>query len=275
MSNYLLVVGNSAVLTVQDTWVRDRLVGQGHSVTYIDDGASIPGTLETAYNGVILSNTANILQVNTKYDATTRGVFALQGYPHSKYTTQVSPSNSPTGTALYVRASGGDAIIPSGSGTNVTYLSSTAIHTYTDDIDFGVGAVRMLASRNDLQTRVAGARYESGVLLSDNATAAPSRRVRIGFTDVTLLNATGQSWFDNTIAWITTGSAPIANAGTGNRHPERHRLQRSGRYHYRLYLAANERHQRDPLFPECGTTDLYRASLTRRFYLGLRPDCHG
>jgi hypothetical protein len=218
MSNYLLVVGNSAALTAQDTFWQTRLTGQGHTVTVADDGDAIPGALETTFHAVIMSNTANINQIGTKYDATTRGVFSVGPYPHSKYTTQASPSNSTTGTTLFVLASGGDPIVPTGSGTSPTYLTATAIHTYIDNgggTSFGAGATFMLASRNDLLTRIAGSRYDAGGTMTASTTA-PSRRVRLGFTDMTLLNATGLGWVDNAVTWVTTtlaNQAPTANAG--------------------------------------------------------------
>ncbi|HKX72788.1 MAG TPA: PKD domain-containing protein [Candidatus Saccharimonadales bacterium] len=218
MSNYLVVVGNSASLTDQDTWLQSRLTGQSHTVTIIDDGAAIPGNLDTTFHGVIMSNTANILQLSTKYNATSRGVVAFGPYPHTAFTTQASPSNGTSTTAQYVLASNGDAITPTGSGTNVTYATSAVLHTYIDDngTSLGSGAFKFLTARNDLLARATGVRYESGAMMTAS-TAAPSRRVRMGFTDFTLLNATGQGWVDNAITWITTALAnqtPVANAGS-------------------------------------------------------------
>ncbi|HSW99060.1 MAG TPA: PKD domain-containing protein [Candidatus Saccharimonadales bacterium] len=216
MSNYLLVVGNDTALTAQDTFIHDRLVGQSHTVTYIDDGASVPANIDITYHAVIMSNTANINQITTKYDATTRGVFSLFPFPHSKFYGAANPANSTTGTTLYVVVSTPDTVIPSGSGTTATYLTATAIHTYLDSTSIGSGAVNMLASRSDLLTRIAGTRYDTGGLLSDGTTTAPSRRLRFGFTDLTLLNATGLTWFDNAVTWVTTALAnqsPTANAG--------------------------------------------------------------
>ncbi len=218
MSNYLLVVGNDTALTAVDTWLQSRLTGQGHSVTVIDDGAAVPGAIETTYHAVIFSSTANINQLSTKYDSTTRGVISFFAYPHTKFTTQASPSNGAITSTQYVTAGAGDPVITSGAGTTVTYTTSNALHTYVDNsggTSFGSGVALMLAARVDLQVRVTGARYDTGATMT-SATTAPSRRLRFGFDDVTLLNATGQGWVDNGIAWVTTilaNVAPTANAG--------------------------------------------------------------
>jgi hypothetical protein len=215
MSNYLLVVGNDTALTSQDTWVHDRLVGQGHTVTYIDDGAAAPGGIDF-YHAVIMSNTALSNQITTKYDATSRGVLSLFPFPHSKFYGAASPATGASTTALFVTAAGGDPIVPTGSGTTVTYLSSTAVHTFLDTTSLGSGATTVLAGRSDLLTRGVGVRYNTGGLLSDGTTVAPSRRVRLGFSDMTLLNATGLAWFDNAVTYVTTAlpnQLPVANAG--------------------------------------------------------------
>lgn len=217
MSSFLLVVGNDAALTSQDTFVRDRLQGQGHTVTIIDDGATAPAAINTTYHAVIMSNTANINQITTKYDATTRGVLSFFAWPHSKFTTQASPSNGTSIVNQYVFASNGDAITPTGSGTNVQYLTTAAVHTYIDDngTSLGAGYVKFLTGRNDLPARATGVRYESGATMTAS-TAAPSRRIRMGFADVTFLNATGLTWFDNAVTWVTTAldnQTPTANAG--------------------------------------------------------------
>ena len=216
MSNYLLVVGNDGVLVNQDTFIRDRLQGQGHTVTIIDDGAAAPADIDTTYHAVIMSSTANINQITTKYDTTTRGVLSFFAYPHSKFTNQPSPSNGTVTTTQYSNVANGDAIIPTGSGTNITYLSTAALHTYVDSSTLGAGSTNFLFARNDLVTRITGARYVAGAIMSDGTTAAPSRRVRMGFTDLTFLNATGLIWFDNAVTWVTTALAnnsPTANAG--------------------------------------------------------------
>lgn len=216
MSNYLVVVGNSASLTAQDTWVSSRLTGQGHTVTVADDGAAAPADLDITYHAVIFTSTANVNQIGTKYDATSRGVFSLYPYPHSKFTSQVSPSNGTSTTTQYVTATGGDPVIPTGNGTTVTYVSLAALHTYIDSVTLGSGVSLLLAARSDLLTRVTGARYSPGALMSDGTTTAPSRRIRFGFDDVTQLNANGQTWFDSAVTWVTTALAnqtPVANAG--------------------------------------------------------------
>ncbi|HKX24244.1 MAG TPA: PKD domain-containing protein [Candidatus Saccharimonadales bacterium] len=217
MSSFLLVVGNDSVLTAQDTFIRDRLQGQGHTVTIIDDGAAAPVALNTTHHAVVMSNTANILQLSTKYNATTRGVLSFFAYPHSNFTIQASPSNGASIVNQYVFAAAGDAIAPTGSGTNIAYLSVAAVHTYIDDngTSLGSGALKFLTARNDLPARATGVRYDTGALMTGGVTA-PSRRVRMGFTDLPLLNATGLTWFDNAVTWVTTAldnQTPIANAG--------------------------------------------------------------
>jgi hypothetical protein len=214
MSNFLLVVGNDGVLTTQDTFIRDRLVGQGHTVTIIDDGAAAPVALNTTYNAVVMSNTANINQITTKYDATTRGVLSFFPWPHSQFTIQASPSNGTSIVNQYVFAAGGDSITPTGSGTNVQYLSSAATYTYIDDngTSLGPGYVKFLTGRNDLPARATGVRYLAGATMTASA-VAPSRRIRMGFSDLTFLNATGLTWFDNAVTWVLTPLAPVANAG--------------------------------------------------------------
>lgn len=214
MSNFLLVVGNDGVLTNQDTFIRDRLLGQSHTVTVIDDGAAAPVAINTTYHAVIMSNTANINQITTKYDATTRGVLSFFPWPHSKFTIQASPSNGTSIVNQYVFAANGDAITPTGSGNNVAYLSSPAVYTYVDDngTSLGPGYVKFLTGRNDLAARATGVRYDTGATMTAGE-VAPSRRIRMGFSDLTFLNATGLTWFDNAVAWVTTQLAPVANAG--------------------------------------------------------------
>jgi hypothetical protein len=161
-----------------------------------------------------MSNSANINQITTKYDATTRGVLSFFPYPHSKFTNQPSPSVGTSTNSQYV-VNASDVITSVAIG-NTTYLSSPALHTYVDDSTLGSGVTKFLYARNDLVTRVTGARYAAGALMSDGTTAAPSRRVRMGFEELTFLNATGLTWFDNAVTWITTASAnntPTANAG--------------------------------------------------------------
>lgn len=215
MSNYLLVVGNDTVLTPQDTWIHDRLVGQGHTVTYIDDGASVPAGINL-YHAVIMSSDVNQNQITTKYDLTSRGVLSLSALPHSKFYSGGSVATGASTTTLWVTAPGGDPIVTSGTGTSVTYMTGSDNHSYLDTPALGAGAVTMLTARNDLLTRGVGIRYNTGGLLSDGSTTAPSRRVFLGFNDTTLLNAAGQAWFDNAVTWVTTAlpnQPPTANAG--------------------------------------------------------------
>lgn len=214
--NYLVIVGNSGSLTAMDTWVQNRLTGQGHTVTIIDDGAAAPGTLNADYNAVIITGTANKNQIVTKYDATTRGVFSVtsNAYPHSQYSSQASASGGGASTNAYVRVTTPDVIIPSGSLTNVTILSSNGNPSYVDSSTLGSGATLVLAARNDLLARTTGARYTAGALMADGSTTAPSRRLCLSLGDVTLLNATGQTWFDNAVTWVNTNRPPVANAGS-------------------------------------------------------------
>ncbi|HEV7454896.1 MAG TPA: hypothetical protein VGO07_06585 [Candidatus Saccharimonadales bacterium] len=211
--NVLEIVGNPGSLNNQDIWIHDRLVGQGHTVTYIDDSSAAPGNL-TSYNLVIISNTANNAQISTKYDATAVGVFSTRGgiFPHSKFSSQAGVNGANT-TTFYGLAANGDPIVGSINGVTTTFRTVTDTYIYTPSAGFGAGGVLMLAARSDLTTRVTAGRYDTGGLLSDGSTTAPSRRLMVDLMDYTALNATGLSWFDNGVAWAKSNTPPIANAG--------------------------------------------------------------
>lgn len=212
--NILQVVGNPSSLGAADIWVRDRLVGQGHTVTYIDDSSAAPGNL-TSYNLVVMTDTATSAQVGTKYDSTTVGVMSVNAaaYPHSKFNTS-SASNGASSTAYYVLAANGDPVIPNNNAQTVTFRTVADTYLHMSDTGFGSGVTLLLRARVDLTARVVGARYATGALLSDGVATAPSPRVLVELMDPAGLNSTGQAWFDNAVNWAKTNTPPVANAGS-------------------------------------------------------------
>jgi hypothetical protein len=211
--NILQVVGNPAALGAADIWVHDRLVTQGHTVTYIDDSSAAPGNL-TSYNLVMITDTATSAQVSTKYDSTTVGVVSVNAgaYPHSKFNT-TSAFNGASTTAYYVLAANGDPVVPNNNAQTVTFRTVGDTYLHMLDTGFGSGVTLLLRARVDLTARVVGARYATGALMSDGVATAPSPRVVLELMDPTALNATGLAWFDNAVTWAKTNTLPVANAG--------------------------------------------------------------
>jgi hypothetical protein len=213
--NVLEVVGNSSALTGEDIQIHDRLVGQGHSVTYIDDGAS--PTL-TGVSLVVMARSAGGTTVGTKYDAATCGVMSVSCgcFPHSKFCTTSGVGGSAV-VAYFVTAASTDPVSGTSVGTT-TFLNSTPgqAYKYAASGNLGSGVTSFIAARSDLLTRIVGARYATGAIMSDGTTAAPSRRAVVDLIDVTLVNTVGATWFDQMVSWVTAGAliGPSVSVGS-------------------------------------------------------------
>lgn len=211
--NVLLAVANPTALAVDDTLIHDRLVAQGHTVTYIDDGAAPNLTgigLVVFSTGVIASATA------TKYDGATCGVLSLTAAarPHSTYANGTPGGSANTTSQSLTLVPGSDPLSGGLSGTTqVLTAAPAAAWSYYPAANLGAGAVNVWTYLDTQLTRSVGSRVESGGQMFTGT--APSRRALLHFANIgglSNLNTAGLAVLDAAIAW-TSVPPPAANAG--------------------------------------------------------------
>lgn len=211
----LLVVGNAASLTADDTFLYNRLTTQGRSVSYIDDD----GTPDfTNIDLVVMSTTCGSqASLGTKYDAvSTCGIVSLSGYgrPHSGYAGGVAGTGTfqttwallASGDPLAAGLTGTVTILPSAPTTNWFYIPNTSL---------GSGATLVWGYDGTKPTRATVSRYSQGAIMYSGA-AAPSRRAVVSISGTAPLanfNSNGLAIIDAAVTWVSA-IPPTANAGS-------------------------------------------------------------
>lgn len=211
--NVILVTTPVATPPVDAVWIRDRLVAQGHTVTYIDQTAAAPSFV--GVDLVIFGNGISLGSVGTKYDSAPCGVLSMRQKPHSLFSTSGSASAHSSIATLNVLITGDALTGAIGLGTQtVTGVAATPF--YYTDTTLSAATVKVISAQSGGSvTRITAARLEAGQLLSDATTPSPSRRtllaIQAGYANLT---ATGIALFDNAVAWTSQGDhPPVANAG--------------------------------------------------------------
>lgn len=211
--NILLVVSDVGVgLGVGEAVIRDRLQGQGHTVTLFDEGDDPPSLATTDL--VILGPSCNQNIVGAKYSNIFCGVISMFVDPHVGMSESPYAINGAPATTAYV-SEPGDILLGGLTGTVTLINSPSDGYLYYEDETYGSGVVRVMRF-DSVSNRVTLARIAQGGMMWDG-NVAPTRRVFFGAPDAWFPLFTADAWtiFDNAVTWTSVEPAafPVANAG--------------------------------------------------------------
>lgn len=131
----ILVVANKAALTNGDTWVRDRLVGLGYTVTVASDEDAVPSLAQVAV--VVLAESGAAATIGTKYRNVAVPVVVLDsGFLANMDMASAigltgSVSTSTITDATHPAAGGLSGVIPIGTSTIVRFGTTLAASART------------------------------------------------------------------------------------------------------------------------------------------------
>ncbi len=212
----LLVVAAPAALTTGETTLRNRLIGDGYTVTNHDDGSAAPAV--STYDVVVLSPTVVTATVGTKYREVARPVVNLApGTWVNNELVSVTPASAATTRARVDTATHpvAQALL---AGTDVT-VSSSQVWSYADDAQLNASADRVWNWRPATGTTTFATRntvfvYDTGDTL-DNAAPAPATRVAVGTSTGALngLTAAGLNLVANAINYGTGPAVTVTLPG--------------------------------------------------------------
>jgi hypothetical protein len=200
--NILLAANPITPLNVDDQWASDRLTAAGHTVTTVLDNVAAPSL--SGYDLIVFCRSTSQTQLSTKYDGfTAGGIVGLGSFPHSKYSTANTASTGAVTTGFVLV--NGDFLAAGATGT-VTLTSVAATLLYQINTDFGAACVLVFAQSSGITTRIWGSHYDTGAVMSDGSTTAPSRRVHLGMpSGYANFTAATIAMFDAAVNWAVTG----------------------------------------------------------------------
>ncbi len=191
-----LVVGNKNTPTAGDQAIRARLVAQGQSVTYVDDGDA-PAV--AGQNLIVIAASASAASLGTGYRNVAVPVLDLANASWDEMDYATATTHEPSGTALDVIDSS-NSIAAGYSGSKTISTGGTLAYKLTSELAASAQKVWSITAQS---SQVALFAYESGATMQ-NGHAAEARRVGLGWNDnvPTILNPTGWNVFDATARWL-------------------------------------------------------------------------
>lgn len=200
----LVVMGDTALQTADDTWLVGFLTTRGHTVVPFMASDGIPFDINT-YNLVIFSNSPNSNQLTPKWDNDTVPVISL------------SMSRKVHTDAHTVGASLGDlrqdfyfyshSITNPLSGIQQVYSTAPLVnYAWVAPANLPAGATVLAASASD-GSRVVAYAFNAGSTMMSSV-FSPSPRVALLFNDPSKMNASGESLFERAIVWVARAAQP-------------------------------------------------------------------
>lgn len=206
MLNILLPVANPAILTADDTWIINRLLASGNTVSVVSHTAVVPANV--ANYQVVVFPTSMQSNQTAKWDNVAIGVVSvhLGKFLHTNMSSVTFASNGDTRLTRFFAA---HAVSDTLSGV-VTVYGSTPLTGYKYITPANLAPnVQIYSGHDSSLTRATGIAIEQGTVLL-NASVSPSRRVTIPADEVTLLNTAGAALFDRAVVWAANGAtAPV------------------------------------------------------------------
>ncbi|MEM7369994.1 MAG: PKD domain-containing protein [Bacteroidota bacterium] len=210
-SNILFVVGDVNLSNADDA-VYQQLVGSGHTITVVDDGASSAADA-SGQDAVVISASCNSGNVNSKFRDVATPVIVYEPYIYDDMDMTGNANGSDFG-GIWGNQDDLDIEDPSHPlAGGLTGAVSTMNSWYTTSFSFGnpTGSASIIAEDPNQNKAVIFA-YEAGVQM--DGLVAPAKRVGFFLYEDSgeKLNANGWILFDAAIAWVTTASGdPIAD----------------------------------------------------------------
>ncbi|MDA0242658.1 MAG: carbohydrate-binding protein [Chloroflexi bacterium] len=200
-NHILFVVGNPASLNASDTAIRNRLQGQGYTVTVVDDSASTTADA-TGKALVIISSTVSSNNVNTKFKSVTTPVMLWKNSLYDDMEMAYTIGTQNNQTQLLMTAANSSHPLAAGRTGTITVSSSTQYNRG----EANSNAI-IIASRTSDTARHMIFAYTQGATMYSGFTA-PARRVGFFFGDDTAAGANANGWalFDAAVNWARTGN---------------------------------------------------------------------
>ena len=220
MANILYVVSSATgAPSTQD--VRTYLIGQGHTVDFIDDNALVIGD-ESGYDLVLISAGTSSIQVRDKLKSSSLPIITMKAWHYDDMGMTGGTSNTDYGELA--SQTGIDIVLPADA---VAGGLTGTVSQPSNDVAFGVpgndATIVATVAGNAAQATIFY--YEAGDTLVDATVAAGKR---MGFylkdTSESAFTSDAQTLLNAAIAWAES-SPPIVTTPTANAGPDQNVLE--------------------------------------------------
>jgi len=201
----LFVVGNPAVLTANDTLLRDRLVAQGWQVTVADDGD--PDTAAAGKQLVLISDSAGSTALGTKYRTV--------NVPVVVWEYAVFDDLALTGTVQdtdFGKLPIDDQVVIAAGGHPLTggLTGTVAVRSANESMTWGKPAATATVAATHPQdpTKATVFGYDTGATMV--GLTAPARRVGLFLYGSTTITTSGLNLFDAAVNWAAPSTSRSA-----------------------------------------------------------------
>ena len=201
-NHILFVVGNPSSLNASDTAIRNRLQGQGYTVTVVDDSASTAANA-TGKALVLISGSVSSGNVNTKFKNVAVPVMLWKDSLYDDM--DMSHTNGGQSNQTQVLMNAANSSHPLAAGRTGT----TPVGNSNSEFAYGLANANgiVIATRTSNTSRHMIFAYTQGATMYTSF-VAPARRVGFFFGENTAAVATTNGWalFDAAVNWARTGN---------------------------------------------------------------------
>lgn len=209
MASILLVVGDKAALTADDTLVRNRLTTTlGHTVTLASD---VDADASAGKDAIVLTASVDTSELSTKYKNSALPILACQGGSINMWPNLgLCTSTGANSTSTWNVTGTGNPLLGGKTGSFFPFTTSAMPSRFTETLI--AGAVDLAVVGSAASGKHTFFDVPAGTTLADGTSTAAGRRIGLNYNDGNLTAQPSVDWwnlFDNSISAIAVVSLSV------------------------------------------------------------------